>query len=237
MSTSGCVSNASPDRHLANQRAIRVLVADDHPIVRYALRQMLTLMGEIEVVGESAVGPDVLGLITHTQADILLIDLRMSDSQIWPILQALGQVGNTRVIILTASEDKKPLVHALKLGCSGVILKQALAEEIASCIRKVHAGEIWVDPRIASVMDQSETPTINHKVAAGKRSADRRALTGREREVIALIARGYTNPQIAAKLFISTQTIKNHLHHIYKKTGLESRAELVIHAIQNGVHI
>ena len=109
MSISGFVSNVSPDCQLAKQRAIRVVVADDHPIVRYALRQMLTLTGEIEVVGESVVGPDVLGVITHTQADILLIDLRMSDSQIWPILQTLGQIGNTaRVIILTASEDKKP---------------------------------------------------------------------------------------------------------------------------------
>ena len=235
MSISGFVSHVSPDGPLAKQRAIRVVVADDHPIVRYALRQMLTLTGEIEVVAESLVGPDVLGVITHTQADILLIDLRMSDSQIWPILQTLGQAGNAaRVIILTASEDKKPLVHALKLGCAGIVLKQATAEEIASCIRSVYAGRVWLDPRIAAVVGQSETPTNNDEVLAVKRSADRLALSGREREVIALIAQGYTNPQIAAKLFISGQTVKNHLHHIYRKTGLENRAELVIHAIHNG---
>ena len=106
MNISGFASHVSPDGPLAKILAIRVVVADDHPIVRYALRQMLTLAGEIEVVAESLVRPDVLGVITHTQADILLIDLRMSDSQIWPILQTLGQVANAaRVIILTASEE------------------------------------------------------------------------------------------------------------------------------------
>jgi DNA-binding NarL/FixJ family response regulator len=230
-------SGAADGEPSTGQDAIRVVVADDHPIVRYALRQTLTLKCEIGVVGECVVGPDVVKVAAETQADILILDLPTSDSQIWPILRTLRLVGNAaRVIILTASENKNQLAQALKLGCAGIVLKQATAEEIASCIRKVHAGEIWVDPRIASVMGQSETPTSNDKVAAGKRSADRFALSEREREVIALVAQGYTNPQIAAKLFISGQTVKNHLHHIYKKTGLETRAELVIHAINNGVH-
>jgi len=213
------------------KQTIRVVIAGDHPIIRYALRQLLSLKGEIEVVGESVVGPEVLQIVTEIQTDVLMLDIGMSDSEVWRILQTVRQLGNAaRVIILTASEDKGPLAKALKLGCWGLILKQATAEEIASCIRSVYAGRVWLDPRITSGGGQFDTQTNNDRVAGHKRSTDRLALSRREREVIALVAQGYTNPEIAAKLFISGQTVKNHLHHIYKKTGFTTRAELVIDA-------
>jgi DNA-binding NarL/FixJ family response regulator len=218
-----------------SKRSIRVVVADDHPIVRYALRQMLALRSEIGIVGDCRVGPEVVPVVIETQADILMVDLTTSDSRIWSLLQTLRQIGNTaRVIILTASDDKKQFVHALKMGCSGIILKQATAEEIANCVREVQTGRVWLDPRIAAVLDQFDPPTSDHNTTLPERGGDQVLLSAREREVVALIGQGYTNPEIAAKLFISGQTVKNHLHHIYKKTGLTNRAELVIYAIRKG---
>ena len=226
---------AEDDEPPIRKDAIRTVVADDHPIVRYALRQMLTHC-EIDVVGECVVGPGVLEIVANTQADILLIDLRMSDSQVWSILQTLAEVGNAaRCIILTASEDKKQLIHALKMGCAGIILKQATAEEIASCIRNVYRGEVWLDPRIAGVLGEIDPQKNDEKAVRAMRSGNQVTLGKREHEVLALIAHGYTNPEIAAKLFISGHTVKNHVHNLYKKTGLTSRAELVIHAIHNGL--
>jgi DNA-binding NarL/FixJ family response regulator len=214
------------------KQTIRVVIADDHPIIRYALRQSLSSKGEIEVVAESVVGPEVLRIVTEIQTDVLMLGIRMSDSEVWRILQTVRQLDNAaKVIILTASEDKSRLAKALKLGCWGLILKQATAEEIANCICSVYAGRIWLDPRIVNSGGQFDTQTNNDRVAASKRGSDRLALSRREREVIALVAQGYTNPEIAAKLFISGQTVKNHLHHIYKKTGFTTRAELVIHAL------
>ena len=130
------------------------------------------------------------------------------------------------MIILTASEDKNQLAQALKLGCSGIVLKQATAEEIANCIRSVYDGRIWLDPRITTIVSQS-TPTRprqgNCPDAKQRPTRSQRAGTRGDR----LVAQGYTNPEIAAKLFISGQTVKNHLHHIYKKTGFKTRAELI----------
>ena len=230
----GAVDGESPKR----KQTIRVVVADDHPIVRYALRQMLNSTDGIEVVGESNVGPEILGIVSGTRADVLILDFRMSDSQIGSILSTLRQIANTtRVIILTASEDKKQFVHALKIGCSGIILKQATAEQIATCIRKVHEGGVWVDARIAAALAEFDSRVSDGNVNPAKRSDNQFTLSEREREVLALVAHGYTNPEIAAKLSISLQTVKNHLHNIYWKTGVGNRAELVIHAIHNGLHI
>jgi DNA-binding NarL/FixJ family response regulator len=237
MSVGEFVTNGCHEGKLSRPQAIRVVVADDHPIVRYGLRQLLTQRGEIDIVGESDVGPEVVGVVAHTQADVLILDLRMSDARSWSVLKTLQQIGSkARVIILTASEDRKQFVHALKLGCLGIILKQATAEQIATCIRKVHAGEVWVDPRIAVALDQLE-PGASDRNGTSPERGNRNTLSRREREVLALVAQGYPNPRIAAKLFISAQTVKNHLHHLYEKTGVANRAELVILAIHSGVPV
>ena len=122
------------------------------------------------------------------------------------------------------------------MGCAGIILKQATAEEIASCIRKVYAGGICLDSRMAAVLNDFDAGTKDENATPATRSGNQVILSAREQEVIALIAEGHTNAEIAAKLFISGQTVKNHLHHIYKKTRLRNRAELGLHAIHNGWH-
>jgi DNA-binding NarL/FixJ family response regulator len=162
----------------------------------------------------------------------------MSDSQIWSILQTLSQVGNmARVIILTASDDKRQLIRALRMGCAGIILKRATADEIGSCIRTVYTGGVWLDPRIAAVLGEFHPRTNDENATSATRSGNQVTLNKREREVLGLIAHGYANPEIAAKLFISGHTVKNHVHHLYQKTGSANRADLVIFAIHNGFDV
>ena len=125
---------------------IRIVIADDHPIVRDGLRKLLSLEDDFEIVGEANDGREVLDIIQEVEPDVLLLDLRMPNLDGLSTLQAMQQTGKrTRVIILTASEDKNEFVQAMKLGCSGIVLKQTAPELIVKSIRKVNAGEIWLD--------------------------------------------------------------------------------------------
>jgi DNA-binding NarL/FixJ family response regulator len=149
-------------------------------------------------------------------------------------MQKLGK--KTRVIVLTASEDKNEFVQAMKLGCSGIVLKQTAADLIIKSIRKVHAGEIWLDSHTtAAVMRQFASPS-DVGVPSGMRARDRSPLSHREREIVALVAQGYKNKEMAEKMFISEQTVKNHLHNIFDKLGVSDRLELALYAIHKGLH-
>src|SRR5687767_3304102 len=139
---------------------IRVVLADDHPIVRDGLRKLLTLEEDIEVVGEASDGREVVQVVQDSRPDVLILDLRMPYMDGLATLQALQQVDKkTKVIVLTASEDKNEFVQAMKLGCSGIVLKQTAPELIVKSIRKVHGGEIWLDSHTtAAVMRQFASP-------------------------------------------------------------------------------
>jgi DNA-binding NarL/FixJ family response regulator len=216
---------------------IRVVISDDHPIVREGLRRLLALEGDIQVVGEAADGEATIAMVDHLGPDILLLDLRMPGIDGLSALQRLQKVNKrTRVIVLTASEDKNEFVQAMKLGCSGIVLKQTAAELIVKSIRKVHAGEIWLDSHTtAAVMRQFASP--NDPAPQGSaRPRDRSPLSQREREIVALVAQGYKNKEMAEKMFISEQTVKNHLHNIFDKLGVSDRLELALYAIHKGLH-
>ena len=139
---------------------IRVLIADDHPIVRDGLKKLLSLEEDFQVVGEASDGCEVLDRVQELDPDVLLLDLRMPNLDGFSALQALQQTNKrTRVIVLTASEDKNEFVQAMKLGCSGIVLKQTAPELIVKSIRKVHGGEIWLDSHTtAAVMRQFAAP-------------------------------------------------------------------------------
>ncbi len=125
-----------------------------------------------------------------------------------------------KVIILTASEDKNEFVQAMKLGCSGIVLKQTSAELIVKSIRKVHSGEIWLDSHTtAAVMRQFASP-LDPSPSGQTKVRERSPLSAREREIVALVAQGYKNKEMAEKMFISEQTVKNHLHNIFDKLGV-----------------
>jgi DNA-binding NarL/FixJ family response regulator len=218
---------------------IRILIADDHPIVRDGLRKLLSLEDDFEIVGEANDGREVLDMIQEVEPDVLLLDLRMPNLDGLSTLQAMQQTGKrTRVIILTASEDKNEFVQAMKLGCSGIVLKQTAPELIVKSIRKVNAGEIWLDSHTtAAVMRQFATATEAAGGNGSGKSRERSPLSTREREIVQLVAQGYKNKEMAEKMFISEQTVKNHLHNIFDKLGVSDRLELALYAIHKGLHL
>jgi len=222
---------------------IRIIIADDHPIVRDGIRRLLTLETDFEVIGEAGDGREVIELVTHLDPDVLLLDLRMPNLDGLSALQTLQQTNRrTKIIVLTASENKNEFVQAMKLGCSGIVLKQTAPDLIVKSIRKVHAGEIWLDSHTtAAVMRQfaapgSEGSAPSSTTASGKQR-ERSPLSTREREIVTLVAQGYKNKEMAEKMFISEQTVKNHLHNIFDKLGVSDRLELALYAIHKGLHL
>ena len=189
--------------------SIRILIADDHPIVRDGLRKVLSLEHDFDVVGEASDGLEVLDQIQKLDPDVLLLDLRMPHLDGLTTLREMTRLKKrTRVIVLTASEDQNEFVQAMKLGCSGIIFKQMAPEVIVKCIRKIQDD----------VMSQFAPQ-----------------LTTREREIVRLVAQGHRNKDMAATLFISEQTVKNHLHNIFEKLGVSDRLELALYAVHKGL--
>jgi DNA-binding NarL/FixJ family response regulator len=215
---------------------IRIVIADDHPIFRDGLRKLLTLEDDFRVVAEARDGKEVLEILEEVQPDILLLDLKMPGLDGLTALQKLqNSRTKTKVIVLTASEDKNQFVQAMKFGTCGIVLKQTATELLIKSIRKVHAGEIWLDSHTtAAVMRQFSSPMDSAPL--GSRDRDRSPLSQREREIVVLVAQGFKNKEMAEKMFISEQTVKNHLHNIFDKLGVSDRLELALYAIHKNIH-
>ena len=226
----------------ATRPKIRIVVADDHPIFRDGLCRLLALEEDFEVVAQAQDGRQVLDVLQQHDPDILLLDLKMPGLDGLATLQRLQASKNkTRVIVLTASDDKNEFVQAMKLGTSGIVLKQTATELLIKSIRKVHAGEIWLDSHTtAAVIRQfvanDEPPAPSMPSAPPTRERERSPLSQREREIVALVAQGFKNKEMAEKMFISEQTVKNHLHNIFDKLGVSDRLELALYAIHKNIH-
>ena len=232
--------NDTPETQEKKKTMVRIVIADDHPIVRDGLKKLLLLEDDFEIVGEAGDGREVLSKVQEVDPDVLLLDLRMPNLDGLAALQALQQTNKrTRVIVLTASEDKNEFVQAMKLGCSGIVLKQTAPELIVKSIRKVNSGEIWLDSHTtAAVMRQFSTNLDGSSNQSGNgKGRERSPLSTREREIVALVAQGYKNKEMAEKMFISEQTVKNHLHNIFDKLGVSDRLELALYAIHKGLHL
>ena len=230
-------TEAGPEGMERRKKLSRIVIADDHPIVRDGLKKLLALEDDVEVVGEAADGREVLERVEELEPDVLLLDLRMPNLDGLAALQALQQSNrSTKVIVLTASEGKNEFVQAMKLGCSGIVLKQTAPDLIIKSIRKVNAGEIWLDSHTtAAVMRQFSSP-LDMASTNQSKTRERSPLSTREREIVALVAQGYKNKEMAEKMFISEQTVKNHLHNIFDKLGVSDRLELALFAIHNNLH-
>jgi DNA-binding NarL/FixJ family response regulator len=220
---------------------IRIVVADDHPIFRDGLCKLLALEEDFDVVAQASDGRQVLEVLQQLEPDILLLDLKMPGLDGLATLQRLQAAKNkTRVIVLTASDDKNEFVQAMKLGTSGIVLKQTATELLIKSIRKVHAGEIWLDSHTtAAVIRQfvaNDESSPLPAPSAPPRDRERSPLSQREREIVALVAQGFKNKEMAEKMFISEQTVKNHLHNIFDKLGVSDRLELALYAIHNNLH-
>jgi len=246
MPENNSVNGPSTGSGASSSEKIRIVVADDHPIFRDGLCRLLALEPDFEVVAQASDGRQVLEILQQVEPDILLLDLKMPGLDGLATLQRLQQSRNkTRVIVLTASDDKNEFVQAMKLGTSGIVLKQTATELLIKSIRKVHAGEIWLDSHTtAAVIRQfvanEEAPAAPAPPPppppSATRERERSPLSQREREIVALVAQGFKNKEMAEKMFISEQTVKNHLHNIFDKLGVSDRLELALYAIHNNLH-
>ncbi len=212
---------------MAQQEVIRVALADDHPVFRDSVRQLLSLEPGFEIVGEVGDGAEVSPLLRDNHPDVLLLDLHMPglDGQT-TLLRLRSDETRTKVIVLTASDDPQQHVRAIGYGASAIVLKQMATLELTESIRRVHRGEVW--------LDSATTAALMNSVRKDSESTGP-SLTDRQKEVVALVAQGRTNGQIAEALFLSEQTVKNHLYQITEKLGLSGRVELAHYAIQHGL--
>ena len=191
-------------------------------------------------MGEASDGCEVLDRVQELDPDVLLLDLRMPNLDGLSALQALQQTNKrTRVIVLTASEDKNEFVQAMKLGCSGIVLKQTAPgvdrqEHPQSSRRRDLAGFAHHRGGDAAVRRAGRRSAA---AAAPARPASAPRSSQREREIVQLVAQGYKNKEMAEKMFISEQTVKNHLHNIFDKLGVSDRLELALYAIHKGLHL
>jgi DNA-binding NarL/FixJ family response regulator len=214
------------------QGKIKIALADDHTIFRDGLRRLLQLEPDFDIVAEAEDGSEVPDILKDQSPDILLLDLKMPGLDGLSVLQRLqAQKHKTKIIVLTASDDEGEYVQAMKYGTCGIVLKQTATDLLIKSIRKVYEGEIWLDAKTtAAVMRQFASPSD-----AGPRERDKPRLSNREREIVALVAQGFKNKEIAERMFISEQTVKNHLHNIFDKLGVSDRLELALYAIHRNI--
>ena len=208
---------------------IRILIADDHPIFRDGLRKLLEGADDITIVGEASSGNECVQMLGKLKPDILLLDLRMPDKDGLTVLEEVNfDTTGTRVIVVTAAEDDRDVVRAMRLGARGVVLKQSATDLLIKSIQKVFAGEIWLDSRMTS-----EVLKAFQKSSETGPRREKPLLSDREREIVQLVAQGFRNREIGEKLFISEQTVKNHLHNIFDKLGVSDRLELALYALHH----
>ena len=207
---------------------IRVLVVDDHAVVREGLRAFLELQEGIEVVGDAGDGQEAVETAARLRPDVILMDLVMPRLDGIAAMRALREtVPETRVIVLTSFLDDDKLLPALRLGAAGYLLKNARPEEVARAVRAAHAGETLLDPVVAARL--VETLAAD----GGKEPLDR--LTPREREVLVLIGRGFPNKLIARELGLSEKTVKTHVGHVLAKLGVSDRTQAAVVAVHAGL--
>ena len=203
---------------------IRVLIVDDHPVVRDGLRGMLAGDPDLEVVGEASDGADALARIGTSRPDVILMDLRMPGMGGVAAIRALAERGNrARVLVLTTYDTDSDVVPALEAGATGYLLKDSPRGELVRAIRAAARGEAVLAPSVASML------------VSQLRAPGQDALSERELEVLTLIAQGETNRGAAARLFISEATVKTHLLHIYAKLEVNDRAAAVAAAYERGL--
>jgi DNA-binding NarL/FixJ family response regulator len=208
--------------------AIRVLIADDHAVVREGLRAFLELQEGIEVVGEAADGQEAVDAAASLRPDVIVLDLVMPRLDGVSAMRILREsVPSARVLVLTSFLDDDKLLPALRAGAAGYLLKNARPQELVRAVRAAHAGETLIDPVVAARL--VETLSAD----GGEEPLDR--LTPREREVLILIGRGFPNKLIARELELAEKTVKTHVSHVLAKLGVTDRTQAAVLAVRAGL--
>jgi DNA-binding NarL/FixJ family response regulator len=212
---------------------IRVVLVDDQTLVRTGFRLVLNTTGDIEVVGEAADGSRALDVVAATRPDVVLMDVRMPGVDGIEATRRIRSGSHpARVIILTTFDLDEYVLAGLRAGASGFLLKDALAADLISAVRVVAAGESVAAPSVTRRLFAHYLGSMPARPDADERLA---ALTGREREVLTMVTRGLSNPEIASALFLSESTVKTHLGRILAKLGLRDRVQAVILGYECGL--
>ena len=211
---------------------IRVLIVDDHATFRKGLRGMLSLVAEVEVVGEAAGGADAVAQTTALQPDVILMDVQMPDlNGIDATQQVLAMSPHIGVLMLTMFEDDDSVFAAMRVGARGYVLKGADRDEVRRAIKAVSQGE--------AIFSSAIVPRLMHYVGGLAQLATHAMpypqLSDREREVLTLVAQGLSNPEIAARLYLSAKTVRNHLSNFFAKFQAANRSEAVSRARDEGL--
>ncbi len=225
MSTNGLSSGS------VHRAPVRVTIADDHPVVRIGVRNVLAAHGNFAVVSEAENGSQAVAQALELLPDVLLLDVQMpKTTRFDTIRQLAADVPQTRVVLLTGSIQAEELAEAFNAGARGIVLKSALTEQIASALLAVHDGYFWAQghriEHLAGVLAEL-------RVQVRQESTDRFNLTKRELEVVGLIVKGLSNREIAKQFNLSEETVKRHLSNTFEKLKISTRLELAIFAIAN----
>ncbi len=216
----------------SSKSRIRVLLADDHAVLRQALRLLLETHDEVEVVGDVGDGREAVELAERLQPDVVLMDLAMPGlNGIDATRQLTQRVRGVRVLVLSGYADEERLIEALRAGASGFVLKRSDVQELLVAIQAVHRGNPYISAALAD--GRSPIDLLIRAQTQDDPSADK--LTPREREILQLVAEGHPNQSIAEKLFLSVKTVEAHKAHIMAKLGAQRTTDLIRYAIRKGI--
>ncbi|GHB34981.1 DNA-binding response regulator [Streptomyces cirratus] len=207
---------------------IRVLLVDDHQVVRRGLRTFLEVQEDIEVVGEAADGEEGIARAEELRPDVILMDVKMPGTDGIEALRRLRDLANpARVLVVTSFTEQRTVVPALRAGAAGYVYKDIDPDALAGAIRSVHAGHVLLQPEVAeALLAQEDQPSSSPRAGA---------LTDREREVLCLIADGRANREIARALVLSEKTVKTHVSNILMKLDLSDRTQAALWAVRHGI--
>ncbi len=211
---------------MADASRIRVLIVDDHAVVRSGLRTYLGLLDDIEVVGDAADGEAAVAEARRLTPDVVLMDLLMPRMDgITAIAAIKGELPATEIVALTSFIEEEKVTAALEAGASGYLLKDAEADDVAAAIRAAHAGEIHLDPAVTRLLAQ--------RLRARREAPEVEPLTERDRDVLRLVGRGMSNKEIAAELVITERTARTYVSNVLGKLGLASRTQAALYAVEH----
>ncbi|MGE5849759.1 MAG: response regulator [Candidatus Methylomirabilota bacterium] len=213
---------------MSEGKRIRVLLADDHAVLRAGLRALLAAEGDLLVVGEASEGAEAIRLCQALRPDVVVMDIGMPGvSGIDATARIKRDLPGTKVLILSMHDDRGYLRQVLRVGASGYVLKKAADTELLAAIRAAARGEVFLDPALAKAL-------VDEVMEPMALSGEIPALSDRERDVLRLLAHGYTNQQVADRLCISVKSVETYKARLMEKLGLKGRAELVRYALQHG---